>query len=101
RVGGAEAQAAQVARLLSQGIRVVVLTRTNTVPDDLASEPGCTVIRRCRVDVPVLRFLADLVATLLFLRRHRHRIAVTLAYQTVIDGLIGALGKLLFGIPVV
>jgi glycosyltransferase involved in cell wall biosynthesis len=101
RIGGAEKQAAQVARLLSRDTRVVVLTRTRVVPDDVAAEPGCTVIRRCRVDVPVLRFVADLVTTLMFLRRHRHRIDATLAYQTVIDGLIGALAKLLFGIPVV
>ena len=101
RVGGAEAQAAEVARLLARSRRVVVLTRTGAVPDALAAERDCTVLQRSSLRVPVVRFFADVAATLGFVARNRRRIAVILAYQTVIDGFIAAIAKHLFGIPCV
>jgi glycosyltransferase involved in cell wall biosynthesis len=101
RVGGAERQAAQIARRLASRHDVHILTRTAAIPPELASCDRCTVTRRTRVDVKGVRFAADLAETLALIGRHRKRIDVIVAYQTVIDGLIGVLAKSLFGIPVV
>jgi glycosyltransferase involved in cell wall biosynthesis len=101
RIGGAEIQAAEVARRLSARHDVVVYTRTATISPELASMPRCSVVRRCRVNTPGVRFAADVLMTLFRLWRARRRVDVILAYQSVIDGFIGVLAKLLFGTPVV
>jgi glycosyltransferase involved in cell wall biosynthesis len=100
-IGGAQVQAAQVARRLAARHDVVVYTRTATIPPDLASTPRCSVVRRCRVNIPGVRFIADVLMTLTLLWQARRRLDVILAYQSVIDGYIGVLAKWLFGIPVV
>lgn len=101
RVGGAETQAARVAQHLSARHDVVVLTRTATVPRELAAAPRCTVVQRCASRLKGVRFAADLVSTLRLLFARRRQIDVIVAYQTVIDGLIGVLARRVFGIPVV
>jgi glycosyltransferase involved in cell wall biosynthesis len=101
RIGGAEFQASRVAEHLAAQHQVAVYTRTRTIPMELATLRRCTVVRRCCVTVPVLRFGADIVRTLVLIGRERKTTDIILAYQTVIDGLIGVLAKALFGIPVV
>lgn len=101
RVGGAERQAAHLASRLAPRHDVRVFTRTATVPVELASLAGCTVSQRSRVRIRGLRFAADICQTLALIGRYRNRIDVILAYQTVIDGLIGVLARRLFGIPVI
>jgi len=101
RVGGAERQAALLARHLAERHHVTVLTRTSSVPHELAGLSQCTVVRRCAVDWRGVRFVADILSTLAMLGRRRRAIDVIVAYQTVIDGLIGVLAKILFGIPVI
>lgn len=101
RVGGAERQACQAAAHLAARHDVCVLTRTAEVPPQLASQSRCVVTRRCRVNVPGLRFGADIMQTLVHLGRARKSIDVILAYQTVIDGLIAVLARMCFGIPVI
>ena len=100
RVGGAETQAARVAEHLSARHDVVVLTRTSTVPKELLDAPRCTVVQRCATQVRGVRFAADLVFTLRLLFARRRQLDVIVAYQTVIDGLIGVLARKAFGIPV-
>ena len=101
RVGGTETQAARLASHLASRHQVTVFTRTSTVSADLASRPGCTVVQRCAVRRRGVRFAADFVQTLALIARSRRQIDVILAYQTVIDGLIGVVAKTLFGIPVI
>ncbi len=101
RVGGAELQAARLASRLAARHTVTIFTRTATVPEELASLPRCVVTQRSNVGARGVRFAADIVGTLTLIGRSRKRIDVILAYQTVIDGLIGVLAKLLFGIPVI
>jgi glycogen(starch) synthase len=101
RVGGAERQAAQLAGRLVPRHAVTVFTRTATVPATLATLPGLIVVQRSRVGIRGVRFVSDIVQTLALLGRRRKRIDVILAYQTVIDGLIGVLARRLFGIPVI
>jgi glycosyltransferase involved in cell wall biosynthesis len=101
RVGGAELQAALVAQHLAQHHTVTVFTRTSTVPAELAALPRCTVVRRWQLPVRGVRFAADVVHTTVLIGRARRTIDVIIAYQTVIDGLIGVVAKFLYGIPVV
>jgi len=101
RIGGAEIQASHIARHLASRHAVTVLTRTVTVPSELRSRPACSVVRRCGVAVPGLRFFADIIQTLTLIGRSRRAIDVIVAYQTVIDGLIAVLAKKLFAIPVI
>ncbi len=98
-LGGAEMQAARTAALLAARHRVSVYTRSATLPDELRGLIGCTVIRRCAVTRPGLRFVADIVLSLCHLYRRRHTLEVILAYQTVIDGLIAVLAGRLWSIP--
>ena len=100
RVGGAEVQAARVAQHLSARHDVTVLTRTSTVPEELAGAPRCTVVRRSNSRIRGVRFAADVVGTLGLLFARRRDLDVIVAYQTVIDGLIGVLARRAFGIPV-
>lgn len=100
-VGGTEIQASRLASHLAARHQVTVFTRTSTVSKELASVPGCTVVQRCTVRRRRVRFAADIVQTLALIARSRRRIDVILAYQTVIDGLIGVLAKTLFGVPVI
>jgi glycosyltransferase involved in cell wall biosynthesis len=101
RIGGAERQAAQIAGRLAERHTVRVLTRTATVPPELASRERAIVTRRSRVDIRGLRFGADIATTLAAIGRERRRIDVLVAYQTVIDGLIAVLAKRLFGMPAI
>ena len=101
RIGGAELQAARVAQHLATRHDVTVLTRTATVPGELASAPRCTVVQRLATSMRGVRFAADVLATLRLLFVRRREIDVILAYQTVIDGLIAVLAKKALGLPVV
>lgn len=98
-LGGAETQAARTAALLAARHRVSVYTRTATLPDELRGLTDCTVIRRCAVTRPGLRFVADIVLSLRHLYRRRRALDVILAYQTVIDGLLAVLAGRLWSIP--
>jgi glycosyltransferase involved in cell wall biosynthesis len=100
-VGGAELQASYVVQHLAQHHTVTVFTRTPTVPAELAALPQCTVVQRCRMRVRGVRFAVDLVRTVALIGRTRKTIDIIVAYQTVIDGLIGVVAKILYGIPVV
>jgi len=91
RIGGAEVQAMHVAMHLAARHDVTVLTRTSVVPPELASLPRCRVELRRVPPLPGLRFLADIVATVTRLGASRREVDVILAYQTVIDGLLGVL----------
>jgi glycosyltransferase involved in cell wall biosynthesis len=100
RIGGAEVQASRLAEHLAERHDVLVLTRSRAVPEELRGRTRCEVVRRCPVTVPVLRFGADILWTLAILARRRKTIDVVIAYQTVIDGLIGILARALLGVPV-
>jgi glycosyltransferase involved in cell wall biosynthesis len=100
-VGGAEMQACEVARQLASAHDVTVLTRSTRIPPALTALQRCRVVTRCRVRIPVLRFGADILMTLLWIRREGRSIDAIIAYQTVIDGLLGVLAKRLCGIPVI
>lgn len=100
-IGGAERQAAELAARLARRHAVHVFTRTATVPDALRDLDGCTVVRRSAARLRGVRFVADIARTLWLVGRIRRHVEVVLAYQTVIDGVIGVLAKKLFGIPVV
>ena len=101
RIGGAELQAARVAQHLAARHDVTVLTRTATVPKELASVPRCTVVQRLGTSMRGVRFAADVLATLRLLFARRREIDVILAYQTVIDGLIAVIAKKALGVPVI
>jgi glycosyltransferase involved in cell wall biosynthesis len=101
RIGGAERQAAQIASRLAERHTVRVLTRTATVPPELAARERAIVTQRSRVGVRGVRFGADIATTLAAIGRERTRIDVLVAYQTVIDGLIAVLAKRLFGMPAI
>jgi glycogen(starch) synthase len=101
RIGGAERQAAYLAEQLARQHHVRLLTRTATVPANLQGLERCVVVKRCRLDAPAVRFVADIAETLIAIGRSRDTVDVIIAYQTVIDGLIGVLAKLLFGTPVI
>jgi glycosyltransferase involved in cell wall biosynthesis len=102
RTGGAEVQAAKIAGLLSRRHEVTVFTRSVPSLDQHSEADSGTIeiCRRSRIGIPSLRFPADIVGTLWVLGRRRSRLDVLVAYQSVIDGLLGVLAKLLFGIPV-
>jgi glycosyltransferase involved in cell wall biosynthesis len=101
RVGGAEVQAARAAKYLAARHHVTVLTRTATVPDDLARLPGCRVIQRCAVRTRGVRFAADLVQTRRLICGIQPPFDVLLAYQSVIDGLAAVLAARRARSPVV
>jgi glycosyltransferase involved in cell wall biosynthesis len=98
-VGGAEVQAARLAKHLASAHRVTVFTRTPLLPEELRGVSGCEVVRRCRMTMPLARFGADVVSSLLVIHRRRRSLDVLVAFQTVIDGLIGALARGLSGLP--
>lgn len=100
RTGGAELQASRLAKHLAQDHEVTVLTRSRAVPPELAALPLCDVLRRCPVNLPGVRFGADIVSTLRLIGSRRKSLDVLVAFQTIIDGLIGALARVLFRIPV-
>jgi glycosyltransferase involved in cell wall biosynthesis len=99
-LGGAERQAAKLAEHLGRDHDVRLFVRSRDVPPELAASPRCRVIRRTRVDLRGVRFPADVIGSLLAIRRERYALDALIAYQTVIDGLIGVLAKRAFGIPV-
>lgn len=101
RIGGAERQACHVARHLASNHHVTVLTRTATVPNELATTSRCRVVQRCRVNTAGLRFAADIARTLACIGKSSTTYDVIVAYQTVIDGLIGVMARIAFGIPVI
>jgi glycosyltransferase involved in cell wall biosynthesis len=101
RLGGAETQAAQLAMLLARKHEVTVFTRSQIIAPTLKILQGYAICRRNRVSVPILRFPVDILSTLFCLSRRKGGIGVILAYQTVIDGFIGVLAKMLWNIPVV
>lgn len=98
-LGGAETQAARAAALLAEHHRVTVFTRSASLPSGLRDHAACTVVRRCAVRRPGLRFVADLALSLRRLHRLRRSLDVIVAYQTVIDGLIAVLAGRWWRIP--
>jgi glycosyltransferase involved in cell wall biosynthesis len=99
-LGGTELQAAQVAGLLSRNHQVTVWTRSQN-RRSLLDEPRDFLVEiRKVINLPVARFPLDIFSTLCRIGRSRPRVDVIIAYQTVIDGLIGALARRLFKIPV-
>ncbi|MBI4524218.1 MAG: glycosyltransferase family 4 protein [Deltaproteobacteria bacterium] len=101
-VGGAEIQASEAATLLSRRHHVTLFTRSRIMGwEHDPARPDVVVCRRTRIDIPILRFPADVFSTLIRLGRYRGRIDIIMAYQTIIDGLIGAVARRLFHIPVI
>lgn len=98
--GGAEMQAVVLAKRLSRDHEVTVFTRSS-VPESAEPTPHYRIINRCRVKVRGARFIADIAGTLWSIGRRRKSLDVLLAYQTVIDGVIAAIAKRVFGIPIV
>ena len=99
-LGGTEIQAAHVAGLLSQNHEVTVWTRSRNGRSLVDGRREFLVEIRKFVNLPVARFPLDILSTLYRIGRSRQRMDVIIAYQTVIDGLIGAIAKRLFDIPV-
>ena len=99
-LGGTEIQAAHVAGLLSRNHQVTVWTRSRNGRSLVDGRRDFLVEIRKFVDLPVARFPLDILSTLYRIGRSRQRMDVIIAYQTVIDGLIGAIAKRLFDIPV-
>jgi glycosyltransferase involved in cell wall biosynthesis len=98
-LGGTELQAAHVAGLLARNHQVTVWTRSENGRAILAGRRNFSVEIRKVVNLPMIRFPLDILSTLSRIGRARQRPDVIIAYQTVIDGVIGALAKRLFGIP--
>jgi glycosyltransferase involved in cell wall biosynthesis len=100
--GGAEVQATKLAMFLSRNHEVTVFTRSE--PDlgrhSDVDEACFEICRRSSVSAPALRFVADIAGSMATLGRRRARLDVLLAYQSVIDGLLGVLARMLYGIPV-
>jgi glycosyltransferase involved in cell wall biosynthesis len=99
-LGGTEIQAARVAELLSRNHEVTVWTRSQNGQSFLNADRDFLVEIRKLVNLPVARFPTDILATLYRIGRSRQRMDVIIAYQTLIDGLIGAIARRLFNIPV-
>jgi len=99
-LGGTEIQAAHVAGLLSRNHQVTVWTRSRNGSSLVDGRRDFLVEIRKIVALPVARFPLDILSTLYRIGRSRQRMDVIIAYQTVIDGLIGAIAKRLFDIPV-
>jgi len=99
-VGGTEIQVSQVAMQLAKQHHVTVFTRSRVQPDTYHARLAYRICRRSVCDLSVLRFPIDILSTLLCLYRYRKNIDIILAYQTMIDGLIGAIAKRIFHIPV-
>jgi len=99
-VGGAEIQASQVAMQLAKQHHVTVFTRSRVQPGAGRARLAYRICRRSFCDLPVVRFPMDILSTLLYLYRYRKNIDILLAYQTMIDGLIGIISKSVFHIPV-
>ena len=99
-LGGTEIQAAHVAGLLSRNHQVTVWTRSQNGRSLLDGHRDFLVEIRKLVNLPVARFPLDILSTLYRISRSRQRMDVIIAYQTVIDGLIGAVARRLFDIPV-
>jgi glycosyltransferase involved in cell wall biosynthesis len=100
-VGGAEIQAAHMAMHLSKNHQVIVFTRSRVSTSEIDKGQGYLAFRRNFINIPIVRFPLDMLSTLIFLGRYRSQIDVIIAYQTIIDGLIGVIAKKLFNIPVI
>jgi glycosyltransferase involved in cell wall biosynthesis len=98
-LGGTEIQAAHVAGLLSRNHQVTVWTRSQNRRSLLGARRDFLVEIRKVINLPVARFPLDIFSTLCRIGRSRPRMDVIIAYQTVIDGLIGAVARRLFKIP--
>jgi len=97
--GGAEFQAAKVATYLCRKHRVTIFTRAVAAGSMLMRQKGCTVRRRSVVSAWGIRFVADILSSLVVMGRDRKHLDLIIAYQSIIDGVIAALAKRLFGIP--
>lgn len=100
-IGGAQTQACRVAAQLSQRHQVTIFTRSPRTRLEGGRQGACTVYRRNAVDIPVVRFGADLISTVWLLGVWRSKIDIILAYQTFIDGVIAVTAKRLFRTPAV
>ncbi len=100
RTGGAEVQAFRLSELLARDHDVTIFTRSE--PDSAESAPGRPrFCQRSRVSLRGVRFGADIAGTMAAIARRRKSLDAIIAYQTVIEGLLGVLARILFGIPVI
>ncbi len=99
-MGGAEIQAAHIAMRLSQKHKVTVFTRSRIRKSELKKCYSYLICKRSFSNFPIVRFPLDILSTLFWLGRYKGKIDVIIAYQTIIDGLIGVIAKKLFHIPV-
>jgi len=99
--GGAEVQAFKLSELLARTHDVIVFTRSNPPASPGGAPGGPRLCQRSRVRVRGLRFVADVAGTMALVARYRKSLDVIIAYQTVIDGLLAVLAKILFQIPVI
>jgi glycosyltransferase involved in cell wall biosynthesis len=99
-IGGTEIRASIHAKYLARmGNRVVVFTRRVKGTGGTESRDGYLIRRRRVVDLPLLRFVFDLLFAVWDVFRHRKELDVMISYMFVINGVITALAKKLFGIP--
>lgn len=101
RNGGAEQQILQLADQLGRrGHTVTLFARTYARRPRLENRDTYLLVRRPTLAMPRLRLPADVVLATRDLARHRDRVDVLLAYQTVANGLIGVLARQLLHFPV-
>jgi 2-deoxystreptamine N-acetyl-D-glucosaminyltransferase/2-deoxystreptamine glucosyltransferase len=101
--GGAELQAAELARRLARRHRVVVFTRDGTDPRvlDHWRSAGFEIVGRRGGGPPLLRSLSDLASCWSAFRAQAGTLVVIIAYQVYGDGLLGLLGRRVLGVPLV
>ncbi len=99
-IGGAELQAARLARRLADRHEVTIFTRGGRGTPSLESIDGYTVVRRKVLEVagPV-RLGSDIVSGMRSLSRHGKKIDIAVAYQIVTAGYLAHLFKKRTGTP--
>jgi glycosyltransferase involved in cell wall biosynthesis len=100
RTGGAEEQAYRLSEQLASRRHDVTLFTRSKLPSVEIAPGRPRLCQRSRVSLRGVRFGADVAGTMATIARHRKSLDALIAFQTVIDGFLGVLARIRFGIPV-
>jgi len=100
RIGGAEVQAEKLAKLLARKHRVLFLIKSNNNLPREEQRYGYFIRRRRFIDFPGLCMGFDIFSGLRDIYKNRSEIDLLLCYN-MSNGLIGALAKCLFHVPMI
>jgi glycosyltransferase involved in cell wall biosynthesis len=101
-IGGVETKAALHARELTKlGNKVIIFARAPRGAPRRETKDGYLVVRRTVPNLPLLRFVSDLILGTLDIFRYRKSLDITISYMFIINGLHALLARRLFGIPYV